>query len=740
MELWGGLECTVNRVEDQYFSQMERNGHAMRPDDLERFASLGIRAIRYPVLWERTAPGALEHAQWAWSDARLNGLRQLGVSPIVGLVHHGSGPQHTSLVDPGFATGLAAFAAEVARRYPWVERYTPVNEPLTTARFSGLYGVWYPHARSDRSFVRALLHQCRAVVLSMQAIRSVNPRAQLVQTEDLGKTYSTPALRSVCEFYNHRRWLSWDLLCGKVDRDHALWDYLMRSGATPAELLWFQEHRCPPDILGINYYITGERWLDEHLERYPARYHGGNGEHRFADIETPRAFAVPTPGVGALLQEAWDRYRLPIAVTEAHIDAHREDQLRWLVEIWRAAQSVRQGGADVRAVTVWALLGSYDWNSLVTCCKGYYEPGPFDVRSAVPRPTALARLMQELSAGGAPSHPVLDGPGWWRRPGRFLCEPVVRQHEPPPLHLQPEPRRDAHRSAILVTGADGRLGSAFVRLCAQRSLACHAMSRAALDITDVQAVEAAVARYRPWAIVNAAGMPDVDRAEADPKACEAANAVGAAVVARVCAAADIPLLTFSSEMVFDGRLGRPYVETDVPAPLNTLGRSKVEAERAVLGEHARALVVRTSALFGPWDGRNVLVRGLQALARGEVFRVADDVTVSPTYVPDLVHTCLDLLIDGEAGLWHLTNGQPVTWWQCLRRAAQRGGLDTACLQPCCAAELAPNAPVPSYSALSSVKAVMLPPLEDALNRFWDLWAAQQDDRIEARSGAGCAAR
>jgi dTDP-4-dehydrorhamnose reductase len=168
IEIWGGLECTVNRVLDDYFSQMERNGHAVRDDDLERFASLGIRAIRYPVLWERIAPDGNEDADWSWPDKRLQRLRELGVTPIAGLVHHGSGPRHTSLVDPGFAEQLAAYAGMVARRYPWLEHYTPVNEPLTTARFSGLYGVWYPHGRDEKTFIQALLNQCRATMPALQ--------------------------------------------------------------------------------------------------------------------------------------------------------------------------------------------------------------------------------------------------------------------------------------------------------------------------------------------------------------------------------------------------------------------------------------------------------------------------------------------------------------------------------------------------------------------------------------------
>src|SRR4051794_6070180 len=88
LELWGGVECTVNRVQDRYFCQLTRNGHAERLEDLDRFAALGIRAIRYPVLWERTAPDGLGSADWTWADARLERLRQLDIVPILGLVHH----------------------------------------------------------------------------------------------------------------------------------------------------------------------------------------------------------------------------------------------------------------------------------------------------------------------------------------------------------------------------------------------------------------------------------------------------------------------------------------------------------------------------------------------------------------------------------------------------------------------------------------------------------------------------
>ena len=114
LELWGGIEPTINRVQDRYLSQDTRTHHSQRIEDLDLFASLGIKTMRYPVLWEATAPEGLESADWTFADERLPRLRELGILPIVGLVHHGSGPRYTSLAQPSFATGLARYARMVA--------------------------------------------------------------------------------------------------------------------------------------------------------------------------------------------------------------------------------------------------------------------------------------------------------------------------------------------------------------------------------------------------------------------------------------------------------------------------------------------------------------------------------------------------------------------------------------------------------------------------------------------------
>ena len=734
LEVWGGVECTVNRVGDEYFDQLERSGHATRLEDLDRFAELGVRAMRYPVLWERTAPDGLESADWSWADERLGRLRELGIHPIVGLVHHGSGPRHTSLIDPSFPEKLAEFARAVAQRYPWVDRYTPVNEPLTTARFSGLYGHWYPHGLDGITFARALLIECRATVLSMRAIREVNPAAQLVQTEDMGKTYSTPLLAYQAEFENERRWLSFDLLCGRLNRSRPMWGYLCYLGIEEAELDWFLENPCPPDVLGLNYYVTSERFLDERIENYPDSSVCGNEKHKYMDIEAVRVCAEGTAGLRGLMKETWERYGLPIAVTEAHLGCTREEQLRWLYEVWQAALSMCREGVDVRGVTVWSLLGTFDWNVLLTRADGYYESGVFDLRGSHPRPTALARLVRDLAEGRQPDHPVLEVPGWWRRPVRLLYPPYSccadgQQDSwamgPEDWRLEknmtnsqlaiskPQPVRP-----LAIVGATGTLGKAFARLCDLRGIPYHLLTRQEMDITDLASVRAALTELNPWAVVNAAGYVRVDDAEREPDICLRVNAEGPAILAAACVDVGVALLTFSSDLVFDGAGATPYVESNAVAPLNVYGRSKALAEARVLQANPSALVIRTSAFFGPWDEYNFVTIALRQLAAGQRFVTAEDSVVSPTYVPDLVHASLDLLIDGEYGLWHLANKSAITWTELARLAASIAGVDASGVEARPTRELGFAAARPTYSVLGSERGLLLPDLDHAMSCYF----------------------
>jgi dTDP-4-dehydrorhamnose reductase len=720
LQLWGGVECTINRVDDSYLNQLAHSCHTTRLSDFNEFAALGIRALRQPVLWEWVHGEAHGEPNWTWTDQALARLRELNIAPIVGLIHHGSGPKHTGLLDPQFPEKLAVFAREVAERYPWVDEYTPVNEPLTTARFSALYGHWYPHKKDDGSFAHALLNQIKAVVLAMRAVRQVNPRARLVQTDDLGKIFSTPRLAYQAEFENERRWLAFDLLLGRVDRTHPTWMYLLWAGVLQHEIEWFLDNPCPPDIIGINHYLSGERFLDEHLERYPEYTHGGNGRDRYADVLASRVLQSGAAGPGALLMEAWHRFKVPVAVTECHNGCTREEQLRWLLEVWRSAENARQQGADIRAVTMWSLLGAFDWGTLVTQANKNYEPGPFDIRSPQPRMTAVAKLGKHLAASRELKTPLLQVPGWWRRKERFVYgfsldnEGMAR-----PVDCPSDAELDdfCHLPPVLITGGHGTLARAFSRICRVRGIPYRVLSRAEMDIADLHSVRHALFRHHPWAVINAAGYVRVDDAEGEPEKCHRENVEGAVLLAKECRDRGIPLLTFSSDLVFDGTSSRPYLESDPVNPLNNYGRSKAEAERRVLEICPQALVVRTSAFFGPWDEYNFVTIALRNLASGEPFTAAQDAIVSPTYVPDLVNHCLDLVIDEETGIWHLANQGEITWADLALRAAEIVGIDSDSLRPRPVSEMGYIAPRPKYSALSSERGWIMPSLESALQRY-----------------------
>ena len=715
LELWVGPECTINRIDARWRDQSELTGFADRADDMDRLATLGATKVRLPVLWERTARAPGQALDFAWPDAALSRARSAGLEPIVGLLHHGSGPPHTSLVDPRFPALFADYARRVAERYPDQRLWTPINEPLTTARFSCLYGLWYPHARDDASFVLALLNQVLATLLAMRAIRAVNPESQLIQTDDLGRTRSAPALRDQADFDNERRWLAFDLLCGRVDAHHPLWDWLRGCGAGESALARIRAEACPPDVIGINAYVTSERFLDERLDLYPVALHGGNGRQAYVDVETVRADGALIDGFSGRLREAHDRYGLPLAITEVHMGCTREEQMRWLHQAWLAAMQARRDGIDVRGVTAWAAFGTVDWNSLLTQENGHYEPGLWDVRSDPPRRTALGRLaaslVREPSGAATVHHPVLAGAGWWQRDLRLGTAPHG------PVTALP-----THGAPLLIVG-DGPLARTCARLAHMRGLPYELLGSEDPGIADDASLANLLDTHRPWAVVHADSDHDIDVAEHDAGHWRR-HAEVPVVLAKACRRAGVRFSTFSSDLVFSGRRGACYVERDATAPLNASGRAHVAAEHAVLACAADTLVIRSAGVFGPWDRADFIAHGLRLLRDERPWPAACDQILSPTYAPDLVQAALDLLIDGERGLWHLTHGEAVSWVDLARRAAEHARLDARGVRPCSARALGQLAERPFFSALRSERGMLLPSLDSALARYQSDFEAQ----------------
>jgi dTDP-4-dehydrorhamnose reductase len=699
-EVWGGIECTINRVQDVFRDQLFYSGHYSRPGDIERFAELGIKKLRYPLLWEFHQPVANKPIDWGWTEKQLTSIRKKHIKPIVGLVHHGSGPAFTDLTDPDFPGKLALYAKAVAKKFPWIEYYTPINEPLTTARFSGLYGFWYPHAKNELSFFKMLINQLKGAVLSMQAIRKINPKAKLVQTEDLSKTHSTALLSYQADFENERRWLTYDLLCGKVDKQHFFWNYLISMGIDVKDLEFFLEDPCPPNIIGFNYYVTSERYLDENIENYHCSTHGGNHKHKYADVEAVRVSQLS--GLNILLKEAWERYKIPIAITENHLSCTREEQMRWFKETWEDCCNLKNEGVDIIAVTVWSLLGAFDWNSLLTCTNSYYESGAFDIKNKKIRITALGKMVKAIATTGEYHHPLLEIKGWWNK-NRDMNQIMNSKKE----------------NRLLIIGKNGTLGNAFMKICEHRSIPYIALGRQDLDISNEREVRTIIDEYRPWGLINTAGYVKVDDAETNYNECFSVNTIAPGILANTCNIRGIRFMTFSSDLVFDGEKKTPYKESDIAKPLNIYGISKANGEQVVQKVNTGSLIIRTSAFFGPWDSYNFVYTILNSLQNERSYPVVKDVIISPTYVPDLANTAMDLFIDEEKGIWHLSNDGMLSWADFAYAIADRAGYKTNNLLFKNLDEMGWKAQRPLNSALKSDRGIKLPVLDNALERFFE---------------------
>jgi dTDP-4-dehydrorhamnose reductase len=322
---------------------------------------------------------------------------------------------------------FASYAGAVARRYPWIDKFLPINEPLTTARFGGLYGWWPPHARLEQTFGRLLLAQVLAIRAAARAIREVNSEATIIVNEDVGRTFCTEPLNPDALYLNERRWLTWDLLCGRVTPGHAMYDLLATTPRARRDLDDLASDPEGPDLLGVDHYVTSDRYLDHRVGLYPASLHDPLCP-TFIDIEACRVPGIPGWSIARAISDTWRRYRLPIALTEISLAGQPDDQVAWWKEAWHAASRARTSGIDVRAVTAWAAFGATDWHSMMQRAEGVYEPGVFDVSHVPPRrrPVADAVLASAAdirlaaSAGAFESPRRMPKSGWWTRPDRFV--------------------------------------------------------------------------------------------------------------------------------------------------------------------------------------------------------------------------------------------------------------------------------------------------------------------------------
>jgi len=259
--------------------------------------------------------------------------------------------------------------------------------------------------------------------------------------------------------------------------------------------------------------------------------------------------------------------------------------------------------------------------------------------------------------------------------------------------------------ALLVTGAKGQLGSDVVEQARAAGHRVTAAGSGELDITDADAVDAAVgalARTAGAVVLNCAAHTAVDAAETEPELAAAVNTRGPAHLAAACGRHDVRLVHVSTDYVFAGDATAPYEPSDVTGPRSVYGRTKLEGERAVLTALPSAHVVRTAWVYGP-HGANFVSTMLRLERERDTIRVVNDQQGSPTWSADLAAGLLELAgrVDVAGGVLHATNTGATTKFGLAQAVFAEAGADPARVQPCPTDEFPLLAPRPAYSVLSN---------------------------------------
>ena len=359
---------------------------------------------------------------------------------------------------PGFVEGFAAHAEEVARRYPWVRDYTPINEPVTTARFSYLYGHWFPHIRDEAAFLRAVVACAVATAEAMRRIRRHRPDARLIQTEDMGRIFAVPALRYQADSRERTplprnrpplgpRDTATTRSTPASSRQASRADDLAPARRRPLPAR-HPRSRLLPDVRPLPRHAT---WPATRLPRTAAT----DATSMPTRPPTTSRRSCRTSASAPPLREVHAHTGLTLAITEAHAACTREEQVRWLCEALGGGRGrAGRGRAGRRGDELGALRVGRLELAPDAPDEGHYESGRVLPRDGVPRRTAVAEAVAALATEGASAHPVTDGTGWWG--GAKGCargnrgEPVGRSPHTAPgsraLCARPGDRR----------GADGR--------------------------------------------------------------------------------------------------------------------------------------------------------------------------------------------------------------------------------------------------------------------------------------------
>jgi beta-glucosidase/6-phospho-beta-glucosidase/beta-galactosidase len=359
-----GIENSIPKIQGGRVrvDQMEACGHYRHwRKDFDLVQETGLSYLRYGPPFHTTCLGPDKY-DWEFADVTFAELKRRDIVPIVDLCHFGVPDWIGDFQNPDFPEIFAAYAAAFARRFPWVQLYTPVNEMFICAQFSAKYGWWNEEGTTDLTFITALKHIVKANVRGMQEILQIRPDAIFIQSESSEYFHAeNPAAIKPAEVENARRFLSLDLNYGhRVDSE--MYEYLMDNGMTREEYHFFLgnslHHHC---ILGNDYYWTNE--------------------HRVAADGMTRA-SGEIFGYSEITRQYYNRYRLPVMHTETNIaeGPNGDEAVNWLWKEWANVLRVRNDGVPTVGFTWYSLTDQIDWDTGLRESNGRVHPvGLYDL-------------------------------------------------------------------------------------------------------------------------------------------------------------------------------------------------------------------------------------------------------------------------------------------------------------------------------------------------------------------------
>jgi len=365
--VWGaGIECSFIphlKVDQFEWTQHERFWR----EDLKRAAEeLGVKHLRYALPWHKLEiePGKFN---WDYADERVAEFSRLGLHPLMDVMHFGTPLWLKQAVgDPEFPEALERFTDAIVSRYRGSIRFwSPFNEPLVSALFSGDFGFWPPHARKWRGYMPVLSRIIQAVSRSIRAIRRAMPEATVLLC-DASENFKThdEALEIEVRRRNMRRFIALDLLTGRVDHHHVLYPWLNAYGMSDLDIDWFKSNPQQPDVLGLDYYPHSDWQLDSI----------GNGGIRQRRADNP-------VGLYGVANAYYNRYGIPMMLTETSVEGQAINREIWLDQTIDDIRRLRQEGVPMLGLFWWPMIDQVDGDGALTHRIGkVHEVGLFTLR------------------------------------------------------------------------------------------------------------------------------------------------------------------------------------------------------------------------------------------------------------------------------------------------------------------------------------------------------------------------